>query len=78
MFDIRCESEADLEDSVDWARIERELRQDNDDRTHGNTLPSGLFALEIDDRTPVPQPSLRLPARRTRRRAATRQGPEAT
>jgi hypothetical protein len=51
MFDTRCESEAELEDALDWARIERELRQDNDDRTHGNTLPSGLFALEIDTDT---------------------------
>jgi hypothetical protein len=51
MFDTRCESDAELEDALDWARIERELRQDNNDRTHGNTLPSGLFALEIDTDT---------------------------
>jgi 3',5'-cyclic AMP phosphodiesterase CpdA len=43
--------DTELEDALDWARIERELRQDNDDRTHGNTLPSGLFALEIDTDT---------------------------
>jgi hypothetical protein len=48
---VDTELDTELEDALDWARIERELRQDNDDRTHGNTLPSGLFALEIDTDT---------------------------
>ena len=40
-----------LEDRFAWAEIERDLRQGGDDRTFGNTSPSGLFALEIDTDT---------------------------
>jgi uncharacterized membrane protein YgcG len=42
-----------LEDAADWASIERELRTGVEDRTWGNTAPSGLFALEIDADTSV-------------------------
>jgi hypothetical protein len=40
-----------LEDAFDWMAIERELRSGEEDRTFGNTAPSGLFALEIDTDT---------------------------
>jgi hypothetical protein len=40
-----------LEDAFDWVSIERDLRRDEEDRTWGNTAPSGLFALEIDTDT---------------------------
>ncbi|QYN39264.1 HNH endonuclease [Pseudonocardia sp. DSM 110487] len=40
-----------LEDAFDWLAIERELRSGAEDRTWGNTAPSGLFALEIDSDT---------------------------
>ena len=57
MFDSVCEvvvgepADPRLEDAVDWARIERELRCGEEERTWGNTVPSGLFALEIDSDT---------------------------
>jgi hypothetical protein len=66
MFDVGCGSEAiaddpaaqldtqldpELEDGFAWAAIERDLRQGGEDRTFGNTSPSGLFALEIDTDT---------------------------
>jgi Domain of unknown function (DUF222) len=57
MFDSVCEVAADdpvdphLEDAFDWLAIERELRSGVEDRTWGNTAPSGLFALEIDSDT---------------------------
>jgi hypothetical protein len=62
MFDTGCGSEAiaddaaaqvdaELEDAFAWASIERELRQGGEDRTFGNTSPSGFFALEIDTDT---------------------------
>lgn len=57
MFDHVCEEEVAepgdllLEDAFDWASLERELRRDGEDRTWGNTAPSGLFALEIDTDT---------------------------
>src|ERR671918_1199107 len=66
MFDTGCGSEAladdpaapvdtqldtELEDAFAWAAIERDLRQGGEDRTFGNTSPSGLFALEIDTDT---------------------------
>ncbi|GAA5136391.1 hypothetical protein GCM10023320_67430 [Pseudonocardia adelaidensis] len=57
MFDQLCEEvvaepgDPRLEDAFDWACIERELRRDDEDRTWGNTVPSGLFALEIDSDT---------------------------
>ncbi len=66
MFDAGCGSEAiaddpvaplvlqldpELEDGFAWAEIERDLRQGGEDRTFGNTSPSGLFALEIDTDT---------------------------
>ncbi|MHA6615726.1 HNH endonuclease signature motif containing protein [Pseudonocardia sp. DLS-67] len=57
MFDSVCDEEADdlvdprLEDAFDWASIERELRRDEEERTWGNSAPSGLFALEIDTDT---------------------------
>jgi hypothetical protein len=38
----------ELEDAFDWVSIERELRRGEEDRTWGNTVPSGLLALEID------------------------------
>jgi uncharacterized protein DUF222 len=41
----------ELEDAFDWASIERELRCGEEERTWGNTVPSGLFALEIDGGT---------------------------
>jgi hypothetical protein len=37
-----------LEDAFDWVSIERELRCGEEERTWGNTAPSGMFALEID------------------------------
>jgi hypothetical protein len=43
----------ELEDAVDWASFERELRSGAEDRTWGNTAPSGFFALEIDADTDV-------------------------
>ncbi|WP_345611524.1 hypothetical protein, partial [Pseudonocardia adelaidensis] len=54
MFDAVCEEEVgdpvdpELEDAFDWIAIERELRRDDEERTWGNTVPSGLAALEID------------------------------
>jgi hypothetical protein len=58
MFDDVCEVEdvgdpvdPQLEDAFDWMAIERELRSGVEDRTWGNTAPSGLFALEIDSDT---------------------------
>jgi len=54
MFDDLSEMEIDqpvdpqLEDAFDWMAIERELRCGEEERTWGNTSPSGLFALEID------------------------------
>ena len=57
MFDNVCEVEAgdsvdpQLEDAFDWLAIERELRYGEEERTWGNTAPSGLFALEIDSDT---------------------------
>ncbi|MHA6616146.1 HNH endonuclease signature motif containing protein [Pseudonocardia sp. DLS-67] len=54
MFERVCEEEVAepgdprLEDAFDWASIERELRRGGEDRTWGDTAPSGLFALEID------------------------------
>jgi hypothetical protein len=59
MFDTASGVELDepvdpqLEDAFDWARIERELRTGEEDRTWGNTVPSGFFALEIDSDTGV-------------------------
>jgi hypothetical protein len=68
MFDSGCEMGVDdpvdprLEDAFDWASIERELRRDEEERTWGNTTPSGLFALEIDtdtgDETGLSDPQL--------------------
>jgi hypothetical protein len=43
--------DAQIEDALDWKRIERELRYGEEERTFGNTSPSGLFALEIDTDT---------------------------
>jgi hypothetical protein len=40
-----------LDDAFDWVAIERELLRDEEDRTLGNTAPSGLLALEIDTDT---------------------------
>jgi hypothetical protein len=40
-----------LEDAFDWVSIERDLRCGEEERTWGNTAPSGLFALEIDTDT---------------------------
>jgi len=40
-----------FEDAFDWVAIERELLRDEEDRTWGNTAPSGLLALEIDTDT---------------------------
>src|SRR5437867_720937 len=37
-----------VDDALDWVSLERELRGGEEDRTWGNTVPSGLFALEID------------------------------
>jgi hypothetical protein len=57
MFDSVCEMEVGepvdpaLEDAFDWLAIERELRCGGEERTWGNTVPSGLFALEIDSDT---------------------------
>ena len=57
MFESASEVEVDdsvdpeLEDAFDWMAIERELRCGGEDRTWGNTVPSGLFALEIDSDT---------------------------
>jgi hypothetical protein len=55
MFDTsRPEAVAEdawVEDALDWVSIERELRQGEEERTWGNTAPSGLFALEIDSDT---------------------------
>ena len=57
MFDRVAEVEVDdpvdpeLEDAFDWASLERELRRGEEERTWGNTAPSGLFALEIDSDT---------------------------
>src|SRR3712207_6150473 len=59
MFDSACEMEADdpvdsdLEDAFDWLAVERDLRCGEEERTWGNTAPSGLFALEIDSDTRV-------------------------
>jgi hypothetical protein len=38
----------EVEDAIDWVAIERDLRSDEDERTWGNTVPSGLFAWELD------------------------------
>jgi hypothetical protein len=57
MFDSVSEVEVgepvdpQLEDAFDWVSIERELRRGEEDRTWGNTVPSGVFALEIDSDT---------------------------
>jgi hypothetical protein len=57
MFDSASEVEVgepidpQLEDAFDWVAIERDLRCGEEDRTWGNTSPSGLFALEIDSDT---------------------------
>ena len=40
-----------LEDAFDWVSIEHELCCGDEDRTWGNTAPSGIFALEIDSDT---------------------------
>ena len=40
-----------VDDALDWVSLERELRRGEEDRTWGNTTPSGLFALEIDTDT---------------------------
>jgi hypothetical protein len=42
-----------LQDAIDWASLEHELRTGVEDRTWGNTVPSGFFALEIDADTGV-------------------------
>jgi hypothetical protein len=42
-----------LQDAIDWASLEHELRTGTEDRTWGNTVPSGFFALEIDADTSV-------------------------
>ncbi|OLT01938.1 hypothetical protein BJF90_30000 [Pseudonocardia sp. CNS-004] len=42
-----------LQDAIDWASLEHELRTGTEDRTWGNTSPSGFFALEIDADTSV-------------------------
>ncbi|MGH8965606.1 MAG: hypothetical protein ACRDXB_09805 [Actinomycetes bacterium] len=42
------------EAALDWARIEQELRTGEEDRTWGNTEPSGLFAWELDTDTGDP------------------------
>jgi hypothetical protein len=57
MFGSVCEVEVgepvdpQLEDAFDWVAIERDLRCGEEDRTWGNSCPSGLFALEIDSDT---------------------------
>jgi hypothetical protein len=48
---LDTELDTELEDAFAWAAIERELRQGGEDRTLGNTSPSGFFALEIDTDT---------------------------
>jgi hypothetical protein len=48
-----------LEDAFDWARIERELRTGEEDRTWGNTVPSGLSPWR-STRTPVSRPVCRM------------------
>ena len=48
---LDTELDTELEDAFAWAEIERDLRQGGEDRTFGNTSPSGLFALEIDTDT---------------------------
>ncbi|GAA0927511.1 HNH endonuclease signature motif containing protein [Pseudonocardia zijingensis] len=50
MFDA-ASVDPELEDAFDWMAIERDLRQDIEDRTWANTRPSGLAALEIDTDT---------------------------